>query len=145
MLRTILSITGKPGLYKLVSQGNRLLIVEDLASGKRLPVHPRDKVVSLGDISMYTVGDDRKLSDILTAVYEGTKGEQIDIKALGGNDGIRARFAEFVPDYDEERVYPSDMRKLFSWYNILRAAGFDDFSENEPEAPAGEEKAEEQA
>lgn len=133
MLRTILSVTGKPGLYKLISQGNNLLIVEDLITGKRTPLHSRDKVVSLGDIAMYTQTDDRPLGEILDAVYAAKNGEKIDIKAIGGNDGLRDAFGEIVTDYDRDRVYPSDIRKLFAWYNLLRDAGFEKFTEEQTE------------
>ena len=131
MLRNILSITGRPGLFKIVSHGSRMLVVEDIVSGKRMPVHARDKVVSLGDIAMYTEGEDRPLSEILTAVREKNGGEKIDIKAISDNDSLRARFAEIVPDYDRDRVYPSDIRKLFTWYNQLIAAGVTEFKEKE--------------
>ena len=133
ILRNILSITGRPGLFKIVSHGSRMLVVEDIVSGKRMPVHARDKVVSLGDIAMYTEGEDRPLSEILTAVREKNGGEKIDIKAISDNDSLRARFAEIVPDYDRDRVYPSDIRKLFTWYNLLTDAGFTDFSKQEEE------------
>nr|MDE6247458.1 DUF5606 domain-containing protein [Muribaculaceae bacterium] len=94
MLRTVLSITGKPGLFKIVSQGNRMLVVEDLISKKRMPIHARDKVVSLGDIAMYTEGDDKPLHEILDLVYENMNGEKIDVKALSAdNDNLRAKFA----------------------------------------------------
>ena len=96
-------------------------------------MHARDKVVSLGDIAMYTEGEDRPLSEILTAVREKNGGEKIDIKAISDNDSLRARFAEIVPDYDRDRVYPSDIRKLFTWYNLLTDAGFTDFSKQEEE------------
>lgn len=137
MLRTILSITGKPGLYKIVSQGNRMLLVEDLTSKKRMPVHSRDKVVSLGDIAMYTQGEDKPLGEILDLVYANMTGEKIDVKALQQNDGLRDKFAEILNDYDRERVYPSDIKKLFTWYNLLVDAGFKEFAAKE------EEKAEE--
>lgn len=142
MLRTILSITGKPGLYKLISQGNNLLIVEDLINGKRMPLHSRDRVVSLGDIAMYTESEDRPLGDILDAVYAFRNGDKIDIKAIDGNDGLRELFGEIIPDYDRDRVYPSDIRKLFTWYNLLREAGFEKFAEEDKgdeEATASED------
>ncbi len=136
MLRTILSVTGKPGLYKLISQGKGLLIVEELISGRRQPIHSRDRVVSLGDIAMYTESEDRPLGDILDAVYAFKNGEKIDLKAVSDNDSLRALFAEIVPDYDRDRVYPSDIRKLFTWYNLLRDAGYEKFTEEKPEEPA---------
>lgn len=128
MLRTILSITGKPGLFKIVSQGNRMLLVEDLVSKKRMPVHARDKVVSLGDIAMYTEGEDKPLSEILDLVYANMNGERIDVKSYD-NDGLREKFAEILPDFDRDRVYPSDIKKLFTWYNLLTSAGFTKFTE----------------
>lgn len=136
MLRTILSVTGKPGLYKIVSQGNRLLIVEDVTSGKRMPIHARDKVVSLGDIAMYTESEDRPLTDILEAVREYMNGEKFDLKSFADNESYRAKFGEMVPDYDRDRVYPSDIRKLFTWYNILRDAGYETFKSEEKEEAA---------
>lgn len=132
MLRTILAITGKPGLFKIVSHGNRMLLVEDLISKKRTPVHSRDKVVSLGDIAMYTEGDDKPLSEILDLVYAHENGGKIDVKALD-NDALREKFGEILPDFDRDRVYPSDIKKLFSWYNLLLEAGFTKFTEEEKE------------
>lgn len=128
MLRTILSITGKPGLFKIVSQGNRMLIVEDLNSKKRTPVHTRDKVVSLGDIAMYTEGEDKPLGEILDLVYANMGGKKIDMATMKENDALRAKFGEILPDFDRDRVYPSDIRKLFTWYNLLVDAGFTEFA-----------------
>lgn len=132
MLRKILSITGKPGLFEIVSQGNRMLVVEDLVSKKRTPVHARDKVVSLGDIAMYTEGDDKPLGEILDLVYENMNGAKIDVKELASdNEELRAKFAEILPDFDRDRVYPSDIKKLFTWYNLLVDAGFTKFTAEE--------------
>ena len=145
MLKNILSITGKPGLYKLVSQGNNMLIVESLVDGKRMPTYARDKIVSLGEISMYTMGEDIALSEVLTKL-----GEKEGLKAVGfdpkkaDNDQLRDFFGEVLPDYDRDRVYPSDIRKLIQWYNILINAGITDFSiEEEGEEVAIEEKKQE--
>ena len=142
MLRRILSITGKPGLYEIVSQGNRMLVVEELLTKKRMPIHARDKIVSLGDIAMYTEGEDKPLGEILDLVYANAGGEKIDVKAMD-NDGLRARFAEILPDFDRDRVYPSDIKKLFSWYNLLLQAGFTKFAEEEAVADAETSEAEE--
>ena len=138
MLRDILSITGKPGLYKLVSRGNNMLIVESLLDGKRVPTYARDKIVSLGEISMYTMGEDVSLSEVLTKLgeKEGWKVATIDPKKAD-NDQLRDFFGEVLPDFDRDRVYPSDIRKLIQWYNILINAGITDFSIEE----AGEEVA----
>ncbi len=134
MLRDILSITGKPGLYQLVSRGNNMLIVESLLDGKRIPTYARDKIVSLGEISMYTMGEDIALSEVLTKLgeKEGLKEASIDPKKAD-NDALRAFFGEVLPDFDRDRVYPSDIRKLIQWYNILIHAGITDFTVQEDE------------
>lgn len=139
MLKNILSITGKPGLYKLVSRGNNMLIVESLVDGKRMPTYVRDKIVSLAEVSMFTTGDDIALSEVLTKVgeKEGLKVASIDPKKAD-NDAIRAYFAEVLPDFDRDRVYPTDIRKLVQWYNILINASITDFTTKEDE---GEEEA----
>lgn len=139
MLRTVLSITGKPGLFKIISQGNRMLLVEDIVSKKRMPVHARDKVVSLGDIAMYTEGEDKPLGEILDLVYENMSGEKIDVKAMD-DDGLRDKFGEILVDFDRERVYPSDIKKLFSWYNILIGAGMVKFAEENTDKASAEEE-----
>ena len=144
MLKNILSITGKPGLYKLVSQGNNMLIVESLLDGKRMPTYARDKIVSLGEISMYTMGDDIALSEVLTKLgaKESLKVAAIDPKKAT-NDELHAFFAEVLPEYDRDRVYPSDIRKLVQWYNILVGAGITDFTAEEGAEAVVEEKKQE--
>ena len=134
MLKNILSITGKPGLYKLVSRGNNMLIVESLIDGKRMPTYARDKIVSLAEVSMFTTGDDIALSEVLTKLgeKEGLKVASIDPKKAD-NDAMRAYFAEVLPDFDRDRVYPTDIRKLVQWYNILINAGITDFTTQEDE------------
>ena len=97
-------------------------------------------MVSLGDIAMYTEGEDKPLGEILDLVFANMNGERIDVKAYD-NDGLREKFAEILPDFDRERVYPSDIKKLFSWYNLLIGAGFTKFAieEQAPEEDAKEE------
>lgn len=128
MLKTILSISGRPGLFKLVNRGKGMLIVEDLANGKRTPAYARDKVISLGDISIYTDdGEDTPLPEVLEAVKIKADGKTVDVKALGNDDAVREYFGEILPNFDRERVYTTDIKKLLSWYNILVAAGLTDF------------------
>lgn len=131
MLKEILSITGKPGLFKIISQGKGILIVEELGSGHRFPAHARDKVVSLGDIAMYTESGDTPLGVILDKVYAKYEGKSIDVRELVKNKGLRSAFEEIVEDYDRDRVYENDIKKLFTWYNILIANGFTKFAEEE--------------
>lgn len=135
MLKNILAITGKPGLYKLVNRGHNMLIVESLLDGKRMPTYARDKIVSLADVSMYTNGDDIELWKVLDAAFkkEGGKACAIDHKKAD-NKVVFDWFTEVLPDWDQDRVYPSDIRKLISWYNILVGAGFTAFEPKEEEA-----------
>ena len=144
MLKNILSITGKPGLYKLISQGNNMLIVESLLDGKRVPTYARDKIVSLGEISMYTMGEDIALSEVLTNLgkKEEFKAVSFDPKKADNNQ-LHAFFAEVLPEYDRDRVYPSDIRKLIQWYNILIGAGITDFTAEEEGETIVEEKKQE--
>ena len=132
MLKNILAITGKPGLYKLVSHGNNTLIVESLVDGKRIPTFARDKIISLSDVSMFTMDEDVSLSEVLTKLgaKESLKAVTLDLKNAS-NDVLRDFFAAVLPNYDRDRVYPSDIRKLIQWYNILINAGITDFAVEE--------------
>ncbi len=138
MLQTILSVSGKPGLYRLLSQGKNTLIVESLQTKQRLPILPKDKVVSLGDISMFTIEEDVPLSEVLTRVQEHQAGVPFAEELLKDGDALRETFGEILPSYDRERVYTSDIKKLFSWYNILLSAGITSYSDEE-EAPEAEQ------
>ena len=143
MLKEILSITGKPGLYRIITPGKRTLLVEDLVSKKRFPLGARDRVVCLGDIAMYTVGEDLPLDQILDRVYAVEEGNKIDVKSMD-NDMLRAEFTKAVEDFDRDRVYPSDIKKLFNWYNLLISEGYTKFTEDTAEAPVEEEASNEE-
>ena len=136
MLRTVLTVAGKPGLYKLVSSGRNMLIVEALdAARKRMPVHGVDKVVSLGDIAMYTDDEEVPLWQVLENVKAKCEGAtcSIDYKKAS-NEELADFFAEVLPNYDRDRVYMSHVRKLIQWYNILVEANLTDFVPEEAEA-----------
>lgn len=133
MLREILAITGKPGLFKIVSHGNKVLVVEDLTTKKRFPAHTRDKVVSLGDIAMYTDSGDKPLGEILDLVYAHNEGKAIDVKGLVKEGKLREEFEAVLPDFDKDRVYDNDIKKLFTWYNLLLSTGMTKFAEEKPE------------
>ncbi len=134
MLKNILAITGKPGLYKLVSRGTNMLIVESLVDGKRMPTYARDKIVSLAEVSMYTTGDDVSLSEVLNALGKKYSFKTVELDAKkADNEQLRAFFAEVLPTFDRDRVYPSDIRKLIAWYNLLIGVGFTDFTLQEDE------------
>lgn len=131
MLKEILSISGKPGLYKMVSQGKNMIIVESLLDGKRIPAYSKDKVVSLGDIAMYTDKEEIALAKVLENIKMKENGAVCPIDVKADNNVLRKYMEEVLPDFDRERVYPSDMRKLFAWYNILVNKGLTDFIEEE--------------
>lgn len=129
MLQTILAISGKPGLYKLVSRAKNSLIVEVLdETHRRMPAFATDRITSLADIAMYTDTDDVPLHKVLTSLktLEDGKSANIDIKKASGNE-LREYFAKVLPDFDRDRVHNSDIKKLIQWYNILIANGISDF------------------
>jgi hypothetical protein len=133
MLKEILSISGKPGLYKLVSQGKNMLVVESLLDGKRVPAYSRDKVVSLSDIAMFTETEEVPLRQVLKNIQTKENGGQCGVDSKADNSVLKNYMSEVLPNYDRDRVYPSDMRKLFSWYNILINCGLTNFEESVPE------------
>lgn len=141
MLKKILSITGKPGLYKLVAQGKNMIIVESLADGKRFPVYARDKAVSLGDIAIFTETEEMLLAEVLEKVKEKEDGAKASIEPKSDNESLRKYMEEVLPNYDKSRVYPSDIKKLITWYNILIENNLTDFIEEEEEE-TDEEKGE---
>ncbi|VBB43440.1 conserved hypothetical protein [uncultured Paludibacter sp.] len=142
MLKEILSITGKSGLYKLVSQGKNMLIVESLIDGSRIPAFAKDKAVSLGDIAIFTDTEEVPLGEVLEKIKEKEKGEKCSINPKSDNDILRKYLGEVLPDFDRDRVYPSDIRKLLNWYNILTDAKMTDFVVKEEEQEKTEEKPE---
>lgn len=131
MLQTILAISGKPGLYKLVSRAKNSLIIEALdETHRRMPAFAADKITSLADIAMYTDADDVPLHKVLTSLkaLEQGKPASIDYRKASG-DELREYFAKVLPDFDRDRVHNSDIKKLLQWYNILIANGITDFDE----------------
>ena len=127
-LTDILAITGKPGLYKLVSRGNNMLIVESLGDGKRMPTYARDKIVALSDISMFTNADDVRLNEVLTNCGKVEKLQLVGFDPKKAEtEQLNTWFDAVLPDWDKDRVRPSDIRKLIQWYNILIKAGITEF------------------
>lgn len=124
MSKTILAISGKPGLYELISRGKGTLIIESLSDHKRMPAFASDRVTSLGDIAMYTDEEDKPLGEILIALrdMEGGKKASLDYKKASGKQ-LTDYFAKFLPNFDRDRVHSSDIKKLIQWYNILVEAG----------------------
>ncbi len=129
-LSTVLSISGKPGLYKLVSQTKNGALVESLVDSRRYPAFAKDKISALEDISIFTTDDDISLKEVLQKIYEKENGgDCIDHKAP--EKEIRAYMEQVLPNYDRDRVYLSDMKKLFSWYKILNAKNMIDLDKEE--------------
>ena len=131
MQQTILAISGKSGLYKLVSRGKNNLIVEALdETHRRMPAFATDRITSLADIAMFTETDDIPLMDVLEnlkALEEGKKAS-VDPKKASSKE-LQDYFTKILPEWDRERVHVSDIKKLISWYNILIEAGITDFKE----------------
>ena len=128
-METILSIAGKPGLYKLVSRGKMNLVVEAIDdTHRRMPAFSTDRVTSLGDIAMYTDADDIALWEVLVKVgeKEGLKPTSLKYKKCSSKE-LRAYFSEVLPNFDQDRVHDSDIKKLLQWYDILVNNGYTDF------------------
>ena len=140
MLKEILSVTGKPGLYKLVSQGKNMLIVESLIDGKRMPAYSRDKVVSLGDIAMFTETEEVPLAEVLEKLKTKENSQNASIDPKADNEQLKKFMSEVLPDYDRDRVYPSDIRKLINWYNLLINKNITEFIAVEEETVSAEDK-----
>ena len=138
MLKTILSVSGKSGLYKMISQGKNLQIIESLIDKKRIPAYASDKTIYLDHVEIFTNGDSIPLYKVLNSIKEKESLKPItwDI-SKATPDELRTYMGEVLPDFDRERVYPTDIKRLLNWYNILVEAGFQAF---DPEEEAEEQK-----
>lgn len=125
-LKEILAISGQPGLYKYVAQSTRGVIVESLIDGKRMNAASNSKVSALTEISIFTEGEDIALAEVFSKIYAHTGGKEA-ISHKESPEALKAYFAEVLPEYDRDRVHVSDMKKVFSWFNILVGAGFTEF------------------
>lgn len=117
-LSKILSVTGKSGLFKLLSHNKSSFIVESLTDGKRFPVFPNDGVATLDNISIFTEDEDVSLQTVLFSIYKKENGAKAAVN-MNDNNALKAYFAEILPNYDRERVYVSNMKKVVLWYNQL--------------------------
>ncbi|SEL38592.1 hypothetical protein SAMN04487910_2306 [Aquimarina amphilecti] len=129
-LDKILSISGKPGLYELKAQTRSGFVAESLADGKKLSVSIQNNVSILSEIAIYTFTEEVPLREIFKRIQEKENGEKA-ISHKESKNKLEAYFSEILPDYDEDRVYVSDMKKVIQWYNILQAKGITDFEEPE--------------
>ena len=133
-LSKILSISGKPGLYLMVGEAKNNLIVESLIDGKKIPSFAHDRVSTLKEISIYTENEDVALEDVLKSINNYTEGKPIENPKKSSSDVLKTTFAEICPDYDRDTVYVSDIKKIFSWYNLLLEKDMLDFTEEDEEA-----------
>ena len=139
MLKKILSISGKPGLYRLISYGKGIIIVENVTDNKRMPAYTRDKIIALGDIAIYTDDTEVPLADVLTTIDEKYNSQVLDTKLYKSAAQLQQFFEEVLPNYDHDRVYNTDIKKIISWYNTLISAGITDFSIKSEEESAKQE------
>ena len=145
MLKTILAISGKPGLYKLVSQGKNMLVVESLLNGKRTPAYNHEKIISLGDIAMFTDSDEVPLNEVFESMKQLENGAKASVSTKDSEKTLREYLGKVLPNFDRDRVYTADIKKLISWYNLLIENGYDNFEDQdtiEAEENAANDKAE---
>ncbi len=128
-LEKILAIGGKPGLYKLVTQTRTGFVAESLIDGKKITVGLRSNVSVLSEIAIYTLEEEIPLRQVLLNIQVKEKGGKTSIGHKEEKIKLEEYFFEVLPDYDEDRVYPSDIKKVIQWYNILQENGITDFSE----------------
>jgi hypothetical protein len=138
MLTKILSVTGKPGLYKLISTNKNMNVVESLADGKRIPVYMHEKIVALSDVSIYTNEGDTPLRDVLKSIKEKESGNKVTLGAKSSGKDYFNYLEEVLPNYNKESVYASDVKKIVSWYNILMENDIDLEEEVKEEGAEGE-------
>jgi hypothetical protein len=121
-LTGIIAISGRPGLYKVIAQGKNNIIVESLIDNKRFPAYASDRISALDDISIYTYDDDAPLRELLSAIYKKEDGKECP-SHKESLTVLQNYLLEILPNYDQERVYPSDVKKMFQWYNLLHKSG----------------------
>ena len=138
-LSKVVAISGKPGLFLVTTNGGGKLIVESLLDGKRIPAFANDKISSLEEISIFTTGEDKPLKEVFMSIHEKI-GDKLDFDPKKASPvELKEKFMLVLPDYDEDAVYQSDMKKVFQWYQLLNDKGILDFTveeKKEEEAPA---------
>ncbi len=136
-LSKVLSISGKPGLFKLVSQTKNGALIESLIDGKRQQAFAKEKISSLEDISIFTTDEDVPLSKVFKEIFKKEEGKEC-INPKSDTKELVSYMKEVLPNVDVERVYTSDMKKLFTWYNLLNEKGLIDLNEKEEEIEEAE-------
>ena len=133
VLKGILAIAGQPGLFKVVSEGRNSVVVESLLTGKKSTAFANAKMSTLEDIAIYTVNEDLPLKKVFQQISEKENGGAA-ISAKASNDELKDYFETILPQFDKERVYVSDIKKVISWYNLLQEKGLLNFEEEQPNA-----------
>lgn len=138
-LEKILSIAGKPGLYELKAQTRNGLLAESLIDGKKVSVSARHNVSLLSEIAIYTLTEEVPLSTVFSKISEKESGGEA-ISHKSSKDELEEYFFNVLPDYDEDRVYASDIKKVVQWYNLLQKKGITEFSEESSEESSEEQE-----
>ncbi len=139
-LKDVMAISGRPGLYKFVAQGRNAVIVENIQTGKRTSAFASERINSLEEITVFTEEKDRPLKEVFRAMYEKEAEGTEAVPPKSDNNTLKEYFGEVMPDYDRERVYVSDIKKILTWYHILKEAGMLSFEEEEEEKENKEEE-----
>lgn len=126
-LDKILAISKKPGLFKLITQSRGGFIAESLIDQKRLSVSINNNVSVLSEIAIYTLNEELPLKDVFLKIFEKEKGQDTSTSPKASKDDLEAYFFSVLPNYDEDRVYPSDIKKVLNWYNLLNKHKLLDF------------------
>ena len=144
-IKGIIAISGRPGLFKVVAQSKNSVIVESMIDKKRFPAYASEKISTLEDISIFTYDEDVKLTDVFKTIFEKNDGKEC-ISHKSSATELSNALIEVLPNFDQERVYPSDVKKIFQWYNLLHSAGLmvteeeTSSSENEAESEVKTDK-----
>jgi hypothetical protein len=137
-LKDIMAISGRPGLFRLISQGRNAVIVENLETKKRMSAFATMKVNALEEISIYAEEKDIPLVDVIKRIHEKENGG-LTIDHKSPNDELKRYFEDVLPEYDRDRVYVSDMKKIFNWYNILQKLEMIRFDQEEEDKSGNKE------
>jgi hypothetical protein len=135
-LKDILAISGKSGLYKFISQGRNGIIVESFDDKKRTAISASTKVSALNDIAIFTATEEKPLADVFKIIFKKEEGKATIDHKTATPEQLKAFFESILPEYDRERVYVSDMKKLVQWYNILVELNLIDLVEDEEDVTA---------
>lgn len=140
-LEKVISISGKPGLYKLITQTRGGFVAESLIDKKRISVSIQNNVSVLSEIAIYTLTEEIPLSQVFQNIKEKENGEKTSVKPKDSKDKLEEYFFEVLPDYDEDRVYASDIKKVVQWYNLLQEHNMlDSLASKDDEKPSDEEE-----